>query len=219
MVVTIDGPAGSGKSTIARNVAQKLGFRFLNSGAYYRAATLLSIRDKTDETLWPTEFLCAHPVERAGRFYLEGKDVTSLLYSDEIDYAVSRVAAYSPLRDTINDLLRRVTKGINVVAEGRDMATVAFPDAVVKIYLDADVRSRAERRYRQGTSNLSVEEIAEQLQIRDENDRNRATGSLRRASDAVYLDTSDLTVDEVCERVIGIIRTIPREQEQRTNHE
>jgi cytidylate kinase len=141
------------------------------------------------------------------------------LYSHEVNRWVSRHSSVPEVRDCVNDRLRELSKDRNVVVEGRDITTVVFPDADVKIYLDASVETRARRRFEQGLTNESLSDIRASIEARDRGDRAKRTGALRRADDAVYVDTSDLTIDEVCETVLGTIQRQEEFQELQGNHE
>lgn len=205
MVVALDGPAGVGKSTVSRMVAEKTGFFYLNSGNFYRGVTLAVLQ----KGLNPTE---EGEVIRAAnqcrfeicekKLYLDGKDVEDRLHSDAVDEWVAQHSAIIPVRQVVNDNLRRIGKGLDLVAEGRDITTVVFPDAEVKIYLDASVEIRAARRHKQGVSSLSEAEHIKRIKFRDNIDKNKPFGSLIVDDGAVYIDTSDLTIDEVCARVL-----------------
>lgn len=200
MVVAIDGPAGSGKSTVARLVAERLNCTFINSGSFYRAITLALIRAGTDLSDSGAVISLAETLSLSycdGHLILNGEDVEHLLHSDEIDSRAASVSAIVPLRHIVNRNIRMIAEGMDIVCEGRDMTTVVFPDARYKFYLDASVKARALRRYRQGVSNLTLEQIEETIEKRDEIDKNKEEGSLKIAPDAVYLDTSDLTLQEV----------------------
>lgn len=217
MVIAIDGPAGSGKSTIAHLIAEKLSITFLNSGSFYRAITLallragfIEIRDGSPVFRRPQhdiiEFARKQRLEYVqSHLILNGEDVEGLLHCDEIDASSSQVSSIIPIRHLVNDRIREITKTLSIVCEGRDMTTVVFPDAEYKFYLDASIDVQAERRYRQGVSGLSLEEIKEGIRKRDERDRNKAEGALKIAADAVYIDTSDLTIEQVCEIIISKI--------------
>ena len=201
MVVAIDGPAGTGKSTVAHQVAEDLGLIFLNSGSFYRALTL-SLIDEGINIENENEVLSFVKKQNLdyidSHLYLNGKDVEDLLHQDRVDAKVSQVSSIVPLRHFVNDRMREIVKNLNIICEGRDMTTVVFPDAEYKFYLDASIDVQARRRFEQGVSNLSLEEIKEAIIERDKMDKNKTEGSLRRAPDAVYIDTSDLTIKEVC---------------------
>lgn len=210
MVVAIDGPAGSGKSTIARVLAERLGFTYVNSGKLYRALALRCLRSGVDPTDPEAALACAEAARleyRGGRVRLDGEDVDSVLQSDEIDACVARFSAIVPVRRIVNEVVRSAAAGADVVVEGRDMTTVVFPDAEHRFFLDASPRSRALRRQGQGTSTLSLEGIQAAIEARDEIDRTKEEGSLKVAPGAVYLDTSDLTIDEVYDRLVRKIQS------------
>jgi small subunit ribosomal protein S1 len=200
----MDGPAGTGKSTIARLVAERRGFTYINSGNLYRAITLgvlkagLDLADEAAVIAYAADALLEY---RAGSLYLDGIDVEPLLRGDEVEARVAMLSTIIPVRRIVNTHIQRLARGLDAVVEGRDITTVVFPDADVKFYIDASVQSRAERRYRQGTSSLSLEEIRASIATRDEIDRNKAEGSLKRSPQAIYLDTSHLTIDQVYEKV------------------
>jgi len=204
MIVAIDGPAGVGKSTISSKIAVDNGFFNLNSGNFYRAITLEVLNQGIDHDNEPSLVSCAagcrfEIVE--GRLNLNGADIEDDLHTDRIDSLVAQVSAVPPVRHIVNDNLRRIAQTMNLVAEGRDMTTVVFPQAEVKVFLDASPEIRARRRKDQGVSNRTYEEIVESIKERDKIDRNKKEGSLIIAEDALYLDTSDLTIEEVCEKV------------------
>jgi len=210
MVIAIDGPAGSGKSTIAEMIAEKLKdadgqeYTYINSGKLYRAITLGCIRVKIDlcDSEKVTEFAKnAKIIYRKSRVFLDGNDVTDLLHTDEIDKYSAPLSSIIPVRHIVNDLVRSISDNNNIVVEGRDMTTVVFPDTPYRFYLDASAETRAKRRFEQGVSNLSLEEIKDTIIKRDHIDRNKAEGSLKIAQDAYYLDTSDLTIIQVYEKL------------------
>lgn len=211
MIVAIDGPAGSGKSSIARQVAEKIGFEYLNSGNFYRAVTyavLSSDVDPEDESSVLATAESADLQFRNGNLLLDGNPVEHLLHTDQVDHWVARHSAFPKLRRRVNRLLHAAAGGRNVVVEGRDITTVVFPDAEVRIYLDASVEERARRRYEQGISSLTLEEIRKTLEERDHIDRSKPFGSLKLAEGVAYLDTSLLTIDQVCDTVIDKIHEI-----------
>ena len=193
MVVAIDGPAGCGKSTVAK---------ILNSGSFYRGITLALLRagiDLKDEQK-VLDFARGLNLDYVNsHLILEGEDVEDLLHTDQVDAHAAQVSAIVPLRHIVNEKIREVTKSLSIVCEGRDMTTVVFPNAEHKFYLDASIDVQAQRRFDQGVSDLSLEEIKESIRKRDEIDKNKAEGALKIAPDALYIDTSHLTIEEVCE--------------------
>lgn len=208
MVIAIDGPAGTGKSTIANLIAKKLNITYLNSGSFYRALTLAVLDEAIDlnDTDKVIEFAKNQKLDYSeSHLILNGKDVESLLHSDRVDANVSKVSSIPALRHIVNDRMREITKSLSIICEGRDMTTVVFPNADYKFYLDASIDVQAERRFKQGVSDLSLEEIKESIRKRDEMDRNKTEGALKKAEDAIYLDTSHLTIDDVCEIILAKI--------------
>ena len=215
MVVAIDGPAGTGKSTIAGMLAEKLRgkdgkpFTYINSGNLYRAITLGCLRASID--IQDTEAVLAYaktaPLEyREGRLYLGDEMVEKLLHSDELDRHVSPISAIAPVRHVVNDLVRKIAAGLNAVVEGRDMTTVVFPQAEYRFYLDASIQERARRRFKQGVSRLSLEEIEKAIAERDSIDRNKSEGSLYLGEGVLYFDTSDLTISQVYDTLLDRIK-------------
>jgi small subunit ribosomal protein S1 len=205
MIVAIDGPAGSGKSSVASLVARRLGFTLINSGNYYRAISLkcsaLGISPDDEEGVLRVARECALE-DRGEEFLLDGRDVAPELHSDAVDAIVSPISAIRGVRERVNELLRAYAASRDCVAEGRDMTTVVFPSAEVKFYLDASIDARVARRSAQGYSSLDPEELRESIAARDASDKAKPFGALKRAPDAEYLDTSDLTIDEVYEKVV-----------------
>lgn len=203
MIVAIDGPAGTGKSTIAKIIADKLNITFLNSGGFYRALTIALLDagiDYKDEAA-AVDFCKKQKLEytKESHFILNGTDVTAHLHDDRVAKNVAQVSAIIPLRHYVNDLMREITKSLSIVCEGRDMTTVVFPMAEHKIYLDASPDVRAKRRFNQGVSDMTLEEIKQSIIDRDNIDKNKKEGALKIAPDALYIDTSNLTIDNVCE--------------------
>jgi cytidylate kinase len=210
MVIAIDGPAGSGKSTIAKMLAAELKdsegreFTYINSGKLYRAITFGCLRAGIDpkDSEKVVEFAKNLKLGyQKDPVFLDGKDVTALLHTDEIDRHSAPLSAIVPVRHIVNDLIRFLSKDLNIVVEGRDITTVVFPDTPYRFYLDASADSRAQRRFEQGVSTLGLEEIKKAILQRDEIDRNKAEGSLKIADGVVYLDTSDLTIIQVYEKL------------------
>ena len=214
MVIAIDGPAGSGKSTIAKLLSEHCNAIFMNTGSFYRALTYtllektkknnMSIDSLTDE--YVTDFAKNLNIGYCdGNISVDGVDVSPFLRSDEVEKCVSAISAIPNVRKEINKKIQKACEGLDIVSEGRDATTVIFPNADVKIYLDADVETRAKRRFEQGTSNMSLEEIIRSIKERDECDKNKKEGSLVKASDAFYYDTSHLTIKEVYDIIINTL--------------
>ena len=210
MIIAMDGPAGTGKSTIASIIAKKLNITYLNSGSFYRALTLALLDggvDLTDENA-VVDFCKKQNLDyNKSRLVLNGTDVEDHLHDDRVSKNVAQISAIVPVRHLVNDRMQEITKSLDIVCEGRDMTTVVFPQAEHKFYLDASLDVQAQRRFDQGVSNMSLEEIKEAIRKRDEIDRNKAEGALKRAPDAFYIDTSNLTIENVCDIIINKINT------------
>jgi cytidylate kinase len=212
MIITIDGPAASGKGTVAKGIANRLGFAYLDTGAMYRAVALATLRSglSCDDAAAVTALLPSIHIEMPPeRVLLNGEDVTATIRTPEVSQGASKVAAIPAVRAFLIPQQRRIADDRDIVCEGRDQGTVVFPDAPVKFYITADVRVRAERRYREliarGTATTLDREIAELVE-RDRRDSERADGPLRTPDDAIIVDTSRLTPDEVLDRLEREIR-------------
>lgn len=220
MIVAIDGPAGSGKSSTARALAKRLGFLYLDTGAMYRAVAWTFLQASTPitedsgaELLLSTDFEIEH---ESGEMVIRvnGKDVTEAIRSREVTSLSSRVSTLSSVRDRMVREQRRISNAVSrqgggVIVEGRDIGTVVFPKAEVKIYLDADVHIRAQRRIMEmETGGLPVDaaSVENEIQERDRRDTNRELSPLRRAADAITIDTSFLTPEEQLQRIESIVR-------------
>ncbi|MFA5570608.1 MAG: (d)CMP kinase [Sphaerochaetaceae bacterium] len=208
-VVAIDGPAGVGKSSVAHLIAQKLDFYYLNSGNFYRAITYNLLQqglDPTDENVVLEVAKTTLPSIIDGRLTLDGNDIEDQLHTHQVDQYVAQHSAIIPLREIVNEQLRALAQhGLNIVCEGRDITTVVFPHAQAKFYIDATAEERAKRRYLQHPGEAEYQEILDSIQIRDEIDKNKAVGALKRAKDATYIDSSHLTIEEVYEKVLSVI--------------
>lgn len=200
MVVAIDGPAGAGKSTVARAVAQALGFTYLDSGAMYRAAALKLL----DEGGAASERAQELQIELGERVLSGGRDVTEAIRTPEVAEAASRIATNEKVRGALVEKQRALLADGDWVAEGRDIGTVVAPGAEVKVFLVADPTERARRRAAElGTD---VETVMRDQALRDAQDEGREHSPLKRAEDAVEVDTTGLTVDQVVERIAGLVR-------------
>jgi cytidylate kinase/small subunit ribosomal protein S1 len=208
MIIAIDGPAGSGKSTIARMIAETLGYTYVNSGNLYRAMTLRALDQGIDPGHADEVTACARMAEisyHGGRLFLDGRDVDDQLHSARVDALVAQLSAIPELRVIVNGHVKRIADDLDSVVEGRDMTTVVFPEAQAKFFLDASPDARAHRRFAQGSSGASLKEIRENIEMRDAIDRGKSVGSLRIAPDATYLDSSLLTLQDVYEKVYAKI--------------
>jgi cytidylate kinase len=208
MIVAIDGPAGVGKSSIAKMIAETCGFYYLNSGSFYRAYTYQHIVDgknpSDDEAVLETARKTNLSVKE-GQICIDGIPVEDKLHTPSVDSFVAKVSVYPPLRSYVNKQLRQIAEGLDVIAEGRDVTTVVFPDADLKCYFDANPEIRAERRFKQHPTGQSYDSVLKQIIERDEIDRNKRVGALKVAPDALYIDTSYLTIGQVCEKVLSAI--------------
>mgnify|MGYP001605238186 CR=1 FL=1 len=211
MIVTIDGPAGAGKSTVAREVAARLGWCYLDTGAMYRAVALVALeRGLPLEDAEPlAEMAESLPIDfQAGRVFLEGRDVSSEIRSDRVTQATRPVADAPPVREALKRLQQRLAAGRDVVTEGRDQGSVVFPAAEVKVFLTASPTERARRRHREqearGAGSTLAQVLADQTR-RDEGDRRRPVGTMEPAADALILETDGLSAAEVIERLLAVI--------------
>ncbi|HYP05976.1 MAG TPA: (d)CMP kinase [Bryobacteraceae bacterium] len=214
IVVAIDGPAGAGKSTVARSVAAKLGFIYIDTGAMYRAVALWALRANIDEA-------DTHKMEQLAReaeitfepgsnsVFLNGEDVTAQIRTADVSAAASKVSAIAGVRRVLVEKQREMAASGSVVMEGRDIGSVVFPDARVKIFLDAPPSERVDRRSRELAQRgvaLDPEVAARAIEERDQRDRTRAEAPLVQAPDAVYVDSGGLSVEQVEEHVLRIVR-------------
>jgi cytidylate kinase len=205
MIVAIDGPAGAGKSTVARRLAERLGFRYLDTGAMYRALTWLAMRESVDlsEGGKLGDLAERYPVELddQGRVFIAAVDVTAAIRRSEIDRLVPVVARHPQVRGVMRDRQRELAEQGDAVIEGRDIGTVVAPGAEVKIYLKADREIRARRRLAERPE-IGADALATDLRVRDESDAAR----MQPADDAIEIDTTDLHVEEVVSRIEELVR-------------
>ena len=203
-VVTIDGPAAAGKSSTARAIAQRLGWRYLDTGAFYRALALKALTARS-----PLEF-SGDPAQP--HVLLDGVDVSDAIRGPEVSEAASRVAAFPAVRRLLVEWQRALSAREPLVGEGRDLGTVVFPESEVKLYLDADLDTRAQRRLRELVRRgvpSRFEDVRAEMRARDERDRSRADSPLVPAGDAVVLDTTGLDFERQVEAALAVIRAHP----------
>ena len=214
MIIAIDGPSGAGKGTIARTLAQQLGYRHIDTGAMYRAVAWQSLREGIslgDEEAVAARAQRAEIVVERGSVTIDGDDVTRAIRTPEIDRAASAVARLPKVREVLVARQRELGGGGGVVMEGRDIGTVVFPDADVKIYLDASEEERARRRVNDAShtgSQAGHAAVAEAIRARDTADSTRTASPLTMADDAIRIDTTSMPVMEVVDRVLAIVRNI-----------
>ncbi len=215
--IAIDGPAGAGKSTIAKKVAKSLGFIYVDTGAMYRAMALYMIKmgvdasdaDKISATCTSADITIKH--ENGEQVvYLNGENVNGLIRTEEVGNMASASSVNGDVRRKLVELQQKMAKTTDVVMDGRDIGTVVLPDANLKVYLTASSRVRAERRYKEliakGTE-CNIDDIEKDIIDRDYRDMHRENSPLKQAEDAVLLDSSDMTIDEVAEKILGMYKS------------
>jgi CMP/dCMP kinase len=217
MIVAIDGPSGAGKSTLAKRIAKDLRFTYLDTGAIYRALALKILRRGVDlnDSAALSAIVMDTDIDLRGRngrlqVLLDGEDVSASIRTPEVSQMASKASAIPMVRRRLLDLQRALGQRGNVVAEGRDIGTVVFPDAQVKIYLDASIEERARRRcdeLRAAGREVSLKETVSEMEERDKRDSERDIAPLRKADDAVALDSSGLTADGVAEKVLQLVQS------------
>ncbi|MBN2453384.1 MAG: (d)CMP kinase [Candidatus Omnitrophica bacterium] len=215
-IVAIDGPAGSGKSTVSKLIAKKLGLLYIDTGAMYRALTLKAVRqglnlEDSDRLADLARSTRVDLVNAAGtlKVLLDGEDVSGLIRTPELTNDVKFVARVGGVRSEMVKQQRAIGIRANAVLEGRDIGTVVFPDARYKFYLDADVAERARRRHKElveSNRQADLAAVKSDVEKRDESDMKRSLGALKKADDAVFIDTTDLSIDEVVEKILSYIK-------------
>lgn len=214
-IVAVDGPAGSGKGTITKRIQKELGLINLDTGATYRCVALEALRNgySVNEEEKITKLIddMNIEIENTGEkdiIYLNGEDVSKEIRKMEVTKIVYEISSIIPVREKLVLLQRKMTEGKDVIVEGRDIGTVVFPNADLKIYLDASVEVRAKRRYKENLEKnieSNYEEVLENIRKRDEIDKNKKFGALIKAEDAIVVDSSDLTIDEVTKKIKDLI--------------
>ena len=215
-VITVDGPSGASKGTVCARLAEQLGWSLLDSGALYRITGLAASRKSiefADESAVSAVAagldVVFEPTPTGVKVVLEGEDVTDIIRTEEVGSLASQVAALPPVREALLQRQRDFAQAGGLIADGRDMGTVVFPTAPVKVFLTASAEERGHRRYKQLLDkgfDASLPALIEDIQARDERDSNRAVAPLKPAEDAILIDSTELTIDEVCEQVTGLVR-------------
>lgn len=226
-IVAMDGPAGTGKGTITSLISKEMGLVNIDTGATYRCVALYAIKnnikleekEKIIESL-PNIHIDMKNEQGVQKVYLNNEDVTSEIRSKEVTKIVSQVSSIVEVRLAMVEVQRNLAKGKDVIMEGRDITTYVFPNADVKIYLDADEEERAKRRYKEMQEKgieMTYEEVLKNIQIRDKNDKEKEIGALKIAEDAIYIDTTNLSIEEVKERVKERVKEIIIEKYKNKN--
>ena len=212
-VIAIDGPAGSGKGTVSKLLAEKLGFVNIDTGATYRCVALQAIKNNVSLDDVDSIIDIASKIDIKlnvdGKVYLNNEDVTDKIRSKEVTKIVSQVSSIEKVREYMVDIQRKMSKTNDVVMEGRDITTVVFPNADYKFYLDASIDVRAKRRFKENQEkgiDMTYDEIYENIALRDNNDMHKKVGALKRTEEQVYIDSSDLTIDEVVNKMLEVIK-------------
>ena len=214
--VAIDGPSGAGKSSLAKRLAKDLGYVYVDTGAMYRSIGLYAVRagvDPKDEAavtaLLPQIKLAIRLVDGAQHIYLNGEDVSDAIRAENIGMAASAVSAHPPVRAFLLDTQRGLAADQNILMDGRDIGTVVFPHAQLKIFLTASVEERARRRYKEMVEKgqqVELAQLQEDIAARDKQDSERAISPLRQAEDALLLDTSDMSIAQVTDKILQLVQ-------------
>lgn len=215
MIVAVDGPAGSGKGTVTKRIEEELGFLNLDTGATYRCVALQALRNglnlRDEKEIIEIANNIDIKIDNTGDkdiILLNGEDVSKEIRTKEVTSIVSQVSSIIPVREKMVEVQRKLAKGKNVIVEGRDIGTVVFPKAEIKIYLDATEEVRAKRRYDENIQkgiDMTYEEVLENVRMRDYNDMNKPYGALKKTKESIVIDSTNLTIEEVVEKIKEII--------------
>jgi len=215
MIIAIDGPAGSGKSTVSKIIAKTLGFLYLDTGAMYRALTLKVIESDVDPKDEAEVIDLAKNLDfqfdKEGKVFLDGRDVTADIRTPYIEKVISDVCKIPAVREKLVDLQRKIAASNSCVTEGRDTTTVVFPKAEVKVFLDANISERAKRRlgdFKNKDMHFDLETVQDDLSRRDNADYSRSSGPLKKAPDANVVDTTGLNIEQVVKKILAIAKKI-----------
>ena len=213
LIIAIDGPAGSGKGTVTKMVAEKLNLVYIDTGATYRAITYLVLKNNIDiddsDGIVELAKTTSIYFNEDGNVFINDLDITDKIRTKEVSSVVSKISSIVELRKIMVDLQRNMALNKNVIMEGRDITTVVFPDADYKFYLDASVEERANRRYKQNNKHnieMSYDEVVESIKNRDYTDMNKKVGALKRTNDQIYIDTTNMSIEEVVDTIIKYIK-------------
>lgn len=211
--IAIDGPAGAGKSSIAKAVAAEIGFIYVDTGALYRSIALFALENKleNEELIKSLDKInvSLEYIDKAQHVILNGRDVSELIRTPEVSMNASKVSAIPEVRDFLFGLQKKIASENNIIMDGRDIGTVVLPNADLKVFLTATAEERANRRFKEMTDKtISYEQVLEDIKQRDYNDMNRKTAPLRQAEDAVLLDTTGMTVEESKEKLKSMIKEV-----------
>ena len=216
MIVAVDGPAGSGKGTVTKKIEEELGFLNLDTGATYICVGLQVLKEnaklKDEEKIIKIANEIDIKIDNTGSkdiILLNGENVSKEIRTKEVTSIVSQISSIIPVREKMVEIQRKLATGKNVIVEGRDIGTVVFPNAEIKIYLDASEEIRAKRRYEENIQNgikTTYEEVLENVKMRDYNDMHKKVGALKKAEDAIVIDSSNLSIDEVVKKIEDIIK-------------
>ena len=211
-IIAIDGPSGSGKGTIAKEVAKRLGYTYVDTGAMYRCVSLKSLREGLEEQdeVGIVNLLKDMDIKLTndGKVFLDGEDVSDKIRTMEVTHRVSKISSIIKLREVMRDKQHELANNVNIVMEGRDITTEVFPNADYKIYLDASVEERAKRRQKQNEEKgieSTYEEVKAAIEERDYDDMHRPVGALTRTDDQIYIDSSNMTIEEVINKILNIV--------------
>ena len=211
-IIAIDGPSGSGKGTIAKEVAKRLKYTYVDTGAMYRCVSLKSLRENLKETdeAEIVNLLKNMDIKLTndGKVYMDSEDVSDKIRTMEVTHRVSKISSIIPLREIMREKQRTLADNTNIVMEGRDITTEVFPDADYKFYLDASVEERAKRRQLQNEEKgikSTYEEVKKAIIERDYDDTHRPVGSLTRTDEQIYIDSSNMKIEEVIEKILSIV--------------
>ena len=211
-IIAIDGPSGSGKGTIAKEVAKRLGYTYVDTGAMYRCVSLMSLREgleeKDEDKIVDLLKNMDIRLTNDGKVFLDGEDVSDEIRTTEVTHRVSKISSIIALREVMRDKQHELAEKGNIVMEGRDITTEVFPNADFKFYLDASVEERARRRQKQNEEKgieSTYEEVKAAIEERDYDDMHRPVGALTRTDDQTYIDSSNMTIEEVINKILSIV--------------